>query len=152
MRQRPPRAIEPSWTATSSSMSTGLDPITLEASGTACFRSPTMRSAYSTNIKERHDHSIAIAVLRRGVSCTMAGLLHSISSMTGLILDTVADLEPTYTKAISSSPMIPHVAGGTVPHLPDLDAMPVFIQTLGLVLANIAHHDVVSAAARCLAG
>ncbi|MDX2155663.1 MAG: hydantoinase B/oxoprolinase family protein [Hyphomicrobiaceae bacterium] len=141
-------------------MSTPLDPITLEIVWNGllsvtdeCFIT-LMRSAYSTNIKERHDHSIAIADAKgRLIVQSQGSLPVHISSMTGL----VSTLLAKYGSDIHEGDLFlandPHVAGGT--HLPDLNfAMPVFIGGcfVGLV-ANIAHHaDVGGAAAGSMSG
>ena len=139
---------------------TALDPITLEIVWNGllsvtdeCFIT-LMRSAYSTNIKERHDHSIAIADAKgRLIAQSQQSLPVHISSMTGLI----TALLKKYGGDIAEGDLFlandPHVAGGT--HLPDLNfAMPVFIagRFVGLV-ANIAHHaDVGGAAAGSMSG
>jgi N-methylhydantoinase B len=141
-------------------MTAALDPITLEIVWNGllsvtdeCFIT-LMRSAYSTNIKERHDHSIAIADAKgRLIAQSQQSLPIHISSMTGL----VEVLLRKYGSDISEGDIFlandPHVAGGT--HLPDLNlAMPVFIggRLVGLV-ANIAHHaDVGGAAAGSMSG
>ena len=141
-------------------MSRSLDPITLEIVWNGllsvtdeCFIT-LMRSGYSTNIKERHDHSIAIADAKgRLIAQSQQSLPVHISSMTGLI----AALLEKYGDSIAEGDLFlandPHVAGGT--HLPDLNfAMPVFIEGrfVGLV-ANIAHHaDVGGAAAGSMSG
>ncbi len=141
-------------------MSRTLDPITLEIVWNGllsvtdeCFIT-LMRSAYSTNIKERHDHSIAIADAKgRLIAQSQQSLPVHISSMTGLI----AALLKKYGDDIAEGDLFlandPHVAGGT--HLPDLNfAMPVFVEGrfVGLV-ANIAHHaDVGGAAAGSMSG
>ncbi len=141
-------------------MTTPLDPITLEIVWNGllsvtdeCFIT-LMRSAYSTNIKERHDHSIAIADAKgRLIAQSQNSLPIHISSMTGLI----EALLEKYGADIAEGDLFlandPHVAGGT--HLPDLNfAMPVFVagRFVGLV-ANIAHHaDVGGAAAGSMSG
>jgi N-methylhydantoinase B len=141
-------------------MAATLDPITLEIVWNGllsvtdeCFIT-LMRSAYSTNIKERHDHSIAIADAKgRLIAQSQQSLPVHISSMTGLI----EALLKKYGNDISEGDLFlandPHVAGGT--HLPDLNfAMPVFVggRFVGLV-ANIAHHaDVGGAAAGSMSG
>jgi len=125
-----------------------LDPITLEILFNL-LRSVTdesfialMKSSYSTNIKERHDHSTAI--------CDPEGRLvvqaeHSLpihlASMTGLMRSLLAKFK---REDIHEGDIFvandPHVAGGT--HLPDVNlAMPVFVggRLLGFV-CNIAHH------------
>ncbi|MFV0295319.1 MAG: hydantoinase B/oxoprolinase family protein [Hyphomicrobiaceae bacterium] len=139
---------------------TALDPITLEIVWNGllsvtdeCFIT-LMRSAYSTNIKERHDHSVAIADAKgRLIAQSQGSLPIHISSMTGLI----STLLTKYGDDVHEGDLFlandPHVAGGT--HLPDLNfAMPVFIEGrfVGLV-ANIAHHaDVGGSAAGSMSG
>ena len=139
---------------------TGLDPITLEIIWNGllsitdeCFIT-LMRSAYSTNIKERHDHSIAIADAKgRLIAQSQQSLPVHISSMTGLITALLAKFGSDIAEGDLYLANDPHVAGGT--HLPDLNfAMPVFIagRFVGLV-ANIAHHaDVGGAAAGSMSG
>jgi N-methylhydantoinase B len=141
-------------------MSTAVDPITLEIVWNGllsvtdeCFIT-LMRSAYSTNIKERHDHSIAIADAKgRLIAQSQQSLPIHISSMTGLIAALLAKYGDTIQEGDLFLANDPHVAGGT--HLPDLNlAMPVFIEgrLVGLV-ANIAHHaDVGGAAAGSMSG
>ena len=137
-----------------------LDPISLEISWNAlksiadeCFLT-IMRSAFSTNIKERHDHSTAIADAqgRLIVQAEMALPIH-LASMSGLmscILEQYGDTIEPGDMFIGNDP---HVAGGT--HLPDINlAMPVFHndQLIGFV-ANIVHHaDVGGAAVGSMSG
>ena len=124
-----------------------LDPISLEIISNA-LRSITdetyaalMKSAYSTNIKERHDHSTAI-MDRSGrlVVQAVESLPIHIASMHGLmhaLLDKFGDNIHPGDLFIANDP---HVAGGT--HLPDVNlAMPVFIgdEIFGFA-CNIAHH------------
>ncbi len=105
-----------------------------------CFIS-IMRSAFSTNVKERHDHSTAIADARGRliVQAEMALPIH-LASMSGLmtfILKRFGDDIHPGDLFIANDP---HVAGGT--HLPDINlAMPVFDgeRLVGFV-ANIIHH------------
>lgn len=125
-----------------------IDPITLEIMASA-LRSVVdetfialMKSAYSTNIKERHDHSTAICDRdgRLIVQADMSLPIH-IASMTGLMKALLAKYP---VAAIEEGDIFvandPHVAGGT--HLPDINfAAPVFVD--GEILAfvvNIAHH------------
>ncbi|MDQ3560765.1 MAG: hydantoinase B/oxoprolinase family protein [Pseudomonadota bacterium] len=125
-----------------------IDPITLEIMASA-IRSVVdetfialMKSAYSTNIKERHDHSTAICD-RDGRLVAQAELslpIH-IASMTGLMKALLGKYELAEIREgdvfVANDP---HVAGGT--HLPDVNfAAPVFIdgELLGFV-CNIAHH------------
>src|SRR5690554_2756656 len=137
-----------------------IDPISLEIAWNGlksiadeCFIT-LMRSAFSTNVKERHDHSTAIADAngRLIVQAEMALPIH-LASMTGLmryILDRYAgDISPGDVFIAND----PHVAGGT--HLPDINmAMPVFDgeKLVGFV-ANIIHHaDVGGAAVGSMSG
>ena len=109
-----------------------LDPITLEIVWNGllsitdeCFIS-LMRAAYSTNIKERHDHSIAIADAKgRLIAQSQKSLPVHISSMKGLI-DALLAKYGDIAEGDLFLANDPHVAGGT--HLPDLNfAMPVFV-------------------------
>jgi len=141
-------------------MAGALDPITLEIVWNGllsvtdeCFIT-LMRSAYSTNIKERHDHSIAIADAKgRLIVQSQQSLPVHISSMTGLIDALLKKYDDDIEEGDLFLANDPHVAGGT--HLPDLNfAMPVFVdgRFVGLV-ANIAHHaDVGGAAAGSMSG
>ena len=141
-------------------MSATLDAITLEIVWNGllsvtdeCFIT-LMRSAYSTNIKERHDHSIAIADAKGQLIAQSQGSLPvHISSMTGLISTLLAKYGDDIHEGDLFLANDPHVAGGT--HLPDLNfAMPVFVDGhfVGLV-ANIAHHaDVGGSAAGSMTG
>lgn len=124
-----------------------LDPIKLEIlwNGLRSITDETFaaltRSAYSTNIKERRDHSTAI-MDRSGrlvVQASQALPIH-IASMSGLM----ACLLRKFGDAINEGDIFvandPHTAGGT--HLPDVNmACPVFAdrQLVGFV-CNIAHH------------
>lgn len=135
------------------------DPITLEIVWNGllsvtdeCFIS-LMRASYSTNIKERHDHSIAIAdASGRLIAQSQKSLPVHISSMKGLIdklLEKYSDIEEGDLFVAND----PHVAGGT--HLPDINfAMPVFIDgRMAALVCNIAHHaDVGGAAAGSMSG
>ena len=130
-----------------STTSTDIDPITLEIMANA-LRSITdetfialMKSAYSTNIKERRDHSTAIIDPHgRLVVQAEAALPIHIASMTGLM----GCLLKKYGHDIREGDLFvandPHTAGGT--HLPDINyAMPVFVDTeLVAFICNIAHH------------
>ena len=137
-----------------------VDPVTLEIISNA-LRSITdetfvalMKSAYSTNIKERRDHSTAImdASGRLIVQAAQALPIH-IASMSGLI----ACLLEKFAGDIHEGDLFiandPHTAGGT--HLPDINyAMPVFVEgeLFGFV-ANLAHHaDVGGMAPGSMAG
>ena len=124
------------------------DPITLEIIHNG-LRSITdesfialMKSAYSTNIKERRDHSCAVIDLSgRLIAQAENSLPIHLASMWGLMTAVLAKVK---VEDMSEGDIFvandPHVAGGT--HLPDLNmAMPVFVD--GKVMAfvcNIAHH------------
>ncbi|MBM3549151.1 MAG: hydantoinase B/oxoprolinase family protein [Alphaproteobacteria bacterium] len=124
------------------------DPITLEIIHNG-LRSITdesfialMKSAYSTNIKERRDHSCAVIDLSgRLIAQAENSLPIHLASMWGLMTAVLAKVK---VDDMSEGDIFvandPHVAGGT--HLPDLNmAMPVFVD--GKVMAfvcNIAHH------------
>lgn len=137
-----------------------IDPISLEITWNGlksiadeCFIS-IMRSAFSTNVKERHDHSTAIADAqgRLVAQAEMALPIH-LASMQGLmtfILNRFGDDIHSGDVFIANDP---HVAGGT--HLPDISmAMPVFEgkRLIGFI-ANIIHHaDVGGAAVGSMSG
>ena len=126
---------------------TDLDPIRLEIlwNGLRSITDETFavltKSAYSTNIKERRDHSTAI-MDRSGrlvVQASQALPIH-IASMSGLM----ACLLEKFGDDINDGDIFvandPHTAGGT--HLPDVNmARPVFTDgdLIGFV-CNIAHH------------
>src|SRR6516164_7291949 len=135
--------------------SLALDPITLEIIWNS-FRSVTdecfltlQRSAFSTNIKERHDHSVAVLDSRGRliVQAENALPIHlaSIGGLVEILLD-------KYSGDIAPGDIFigndPHVAGGT--HLPDINlAAPVFDgETLIAFVCNIAHHADVGGAVR----
>ena len=137
-----------------------VDPVTLEIISNA-LRSITdetfvalMRSAYSTNIKERRDHSTAIMDARGRLVVQAADALPiHIASMSGLI----ACLLDKYGGDVREGDLFiandPHTAGGT--HLPDINyAMPVFVDgALFGFVANLAHHaDVGGMAPGSMAG
>lgn len=136
------------------------DPIALEITWNGlksiadeCFLT-IMRSAFSTNIKERHDHSTAIADAQgRLIAQAENALPIHLASMSGLmrhILDQFGDSIAPGDIFIGNDP---HVAGGT--HLPDINlATPVFDggRLIGFV-ANIVHHaDVGGAAVGSMSG
>ena len=144
-----------------SNAETPLDPIRLEILFNA-LRSVAdetyvalMRSAYSTNIKERHDHSTAFVDPkgRLVVQAENALPIH-LSSMIGLMECLLAKFP---SETIDEGDLFvandPHVAGGS--HLPDINlAMPVFIEDelLGF-MCDIAHHaDVGGMAPGSIAG
>ena len=146
-------------TNTTESIAT-VDPITLEILFNA-LRSVAdetfvalMKSAYSTNIKERRDHSTAImdASGRLIVQAEESLPIH-LASMGGLmkiLLDKFADDIHEGDIFIGNDP---HDAGGT--HLPDINmAMPIFHEgKLVAFMVNIAHHaDVGGAVPGSMAG
>ena len=100
-----------------------------------------MRSAYSTNIKERCDHSTAIVdAAGKLIIQAEASLPIHIASMTGLMTALLEKFSDDIAPGDVFIANDPHVAGGT--HLPDINlAMPVFANDalLGFV-CNIAHH------------
>ena len=113
-----------------------------------------MKSAFSTNIKERHDHSTAITNSNGKLIAQAENALPAhLASMGGLIQHVLDE----YGKNISEGDIFiandPHVAGGT--HLPDINmAMPIFSKgkLMGFV-ANIVHHaDVGGAAVGSMSG
>lgn len=131
-----------------------LDPITLEiiwnglrSTTDECFLT-IQRSAFSTNIKERHDHSVAIldAAGRLVVQAENALPIH-LASMSGL----VEILQARFAGDIQPGDIFigndPHVSGGT--HLPDINlAAPLFVDgRLVAFVCNIAHHADVGGAA-----
>jgi N-methylhydantoinase B len=132
-----------------------LDPITLEIlwSGLKSINDECwitiQKTAFSTNIKERHDHSTAIADSqgRLIAQAEMSLPIHLAS-----LLDLMRILVARYGNDISEGDLFiandPHVAGGT--HLPDINmAMPVFAEgRLVAFVSNLAHHADVGGAAR----
>ncbi len=125
-----------------------LDPITLEVvhNGLLSIADETfyalMKSAYSTNIKERHDHSTCLVDIdgRTIVQATRTQVIH-ISSMLGhisTILKTVPREDIREGDIFISND--PYVAGGS--HLPDINyAAPIFVDgELAAFSCNIAHH------------
>ena len=124
------------------------DPITVEIVHNA-LRSITdeifialMKSAFSTNIKERHDHSGSLMDARgRLIAQSEQSLPIHLASMKGL-LDSI--LTKYGSDEITEGDIFigndPYAAGGT--HLPDVNmAMPIFFggQIAGWA-CNIAHH------------
>ena len=126
---------------------TKLDPISLEiiANGLRsitdeCFAA-LMRSAYSTNIKERHDHSIAIIDNQgRLVVQSALSLPIHISSMSGQMQYVLKKFGDNIEEGDIFIANDPHTAGGS--HLPDINyAMPIFYEgDLIAFICNIAHH------------
>ena len=125
-----------------------IDPISLEIMSNA-LRSVAdetynalTRSAYSTNIKERKDHSTAVMDANgRLVAQAENSLPIHLSSMAGLMRALLAKYPADEIREgdifVSNDP---HVAGGS--HLPDINlAMPVFVDGRRLAfVCNIAHH------------
>ncbi len=137
-----------------------LDPIGLEILSNA-LRSITdesfvalMKSAYSTNIKERHDHSTAITdPAGRLIVQAEESLPIHIASMMGLMDSLLGKFGGDINDGDIFVANDPHVAGGT--HLPDINmAMPVFADgALFAFVCNIAHHaDVGGMAPGSMAG
>ncbi|MDH3235574.1 MAG: hydantoinase B/oxoprolinase family protein [Alphaproteobacteria bacterium] len=126
---------------------TPLDPITLEIlfNGLRSVADEAfialMKSAYSTNIKERRDHSTAIMdpAGRLVVQAEMSLPIH-LASMTGLMTSLLDKFGDDIRQGDIFVANDPHVAGGT--HLPDVNmAMPIFDGgALVGFICNIAHH------------
>ncbi len=125
-----------------------IDPITLEIlhNGLKSVTDETYititKAAYSTNIKERRDHSTAImdATGRLIVQAENSMPIH-LASMLGLMEKLLVRFPPESMREgdifVANDP---YAAGGT--HLPDVNlAMPIFIdgRLLGFV-CNLAHH------------
>ncbi|MGZ0188978.1 MAG: hydantoinase B/oxoprolinase family protein [Alphaproteobacteria bacterium] len=113
-----------------------------------------MKASYSTNIKERHDHSTAIMDAKGALiaQAEMSLPIH-VASMSGLM----RCVQEKYGDDIHAGDLFvandPHTAGGT--HLPDVNfAAPVFVdgKLIGFV-CNIAHHaDIGGMAAGSMSG
>lgn len=128
-------------------MTKPLDPITLEiiANGLRSAADESfvalMRSAYSTNIKERRDHSTAICDAKGRLIVQAADSLPiHIASMIGLMEHLLAKFDGDIHDGDIFVANDPHVAGGT--HLPDINmATPIFHEgVLTGFMCNIAHH------------
>lgn len=137
-----------------------LDPITIEIMHNA-FRSVAdetfitlMKSAYSTNIKERRDHSTAIMDTEgRLIVQADASLPIHLASMGGLMEALLNKFRGQIKPGDIFIANDPHVAGGT--HLPDINmAMPVFVDDILVAfMCNIAHHaDIGGAVPGSMAG
>lgn len=138
-----------------------LDPITLEiiSNGLRSITDETFialtKSSYSTNIKERRDHSTAICDIEgRLIVQAENSLPIHLASMCGLMGNLLAKYK---LEKIEDGDLFvandPHAAGGT--HLPDINlAMPVFTEgKLTAFVCNIAHHaDVGGMAPGSMAG
>ena len=100
-----------------------------------------MKSAYSTNIKERRDHSASIMDVKgRLVAQSEQSLPIHIASMSGLMESMLEKFGDDLHDGDLFVANDPYVAGGT--HLPDVNlALPVFSDgaLVGFV-CNIAHH------------
>ena len=139
---------------------TPVDPVTLEimANGLRSVADETfaalMKSAYSTNIKERRDHSTAVMdPAGRLIVQADASLPIHLASMGGLMESLLARFGGELRDGDLFVANDPHVAGGT--HLPDINmAMPVFFAgELVAFMCNIAHHaDVGGAVPGSMAG
>lgn len=126
---------------------TAVDPITIEIVGNG-LRSiadetfvALMKSAYSTNIKERKDHSTAICdATGRLIAQAEASLPVHIASLTGMMRHLLAEHGGNIEEGDIFIANDPHAAGGT--HLPDINmAIPVFKdRKLVAFMCNIAHH------------
>lgn len=137
-----------------------IDPISLEIAWNGlksiadeCFIT-IMRSAFSSNVKERHDHSTAIADAqgRLVIQAEMSLPVH-LASMGGMLHELIARFGDDIGPGDIFIANDPHVAGGT--HLPDINmASPVFDgdRLVGFI-ANIIHHaDVGGAAVGSMSG
>ncbi len=139
---------------------TDVDPITLEiiSNGLRSVADETfialMKSAYSTNIKERRDHSTIFCDCDgRLIVQAEASLPIHIASMTGLMHHLLTRFDGNIHEGDLFVANDPHVAGGT--HLPDINmAVPVFYRgALVGFMCNIAHHaDVGGMAPGSMAG
>ncbi|MGI9480549.1 MAG: hydantoinase B/oxoprolinase family protein [Hyphomicrobiaceae bacterium] len=132
-----------------------LDPITLEIvwNGLRSINDETwitiQKSAFSTNIKERHDHSTAIAdAFGQLVAQAEWSLPIHLASMLGLMQILIERYGDDIHEGDIFIANDPHVAGGT--HLPDLALVsPVFVDgNLVSFVANLAHHADVGGAAQ----
>ena len=142
-----PAPPAPSARAPSGSAGFELDAIGLEILSNAlrsitdeCFFA-LMKSAYSTNIKERRDHSASIMDVRgRLVAQSEQSLPLHIASMSGLMESVLAKFGDDLHDGDLFVANDPYAAGGT--HLPDVNlALPVFSGgTLVGFVCNIAHH------------
>jgi N-methylhydantoinase B len=136
------------------------DPIALEILSNAlisitdeCFVA-LMKSAYSTNIKERHDHSTAIvdAQGRLVVQAKMSLPIH-IATMMGTVQALLRTRRSDIREGDLYAANDPFVAGGS--HLPDVNVtMPVMRDgKLIAFVCNIAHHaDIGGMSAGSMAG
>jgi N-methylhydantoinase B len=140
---------------TSNSTHAALDPITLEIlwNGLRSINDETwitiQKSAFSTNIKERHDHSTAIADEHgRLIAQAEWSLPIHLASMLGLMQILIRRYGDDIHEGDIFIANDPHVAGGT--HLPDIALVsPVFVEgRLSAFVANLGHHADVGGAAR----
>ena len=101
-----------------------------------------MKSAYSTNIKERHDHSACVLDVRgRAVVLAQRSQAIHLASMQGQVLR-LLETVPVETMQdgdifISNDPYVAHAT-----HLPDINfAAPMFVEgKLAAFCCNVAHH------------
>jgi N-methylhydantoinase B len=145
---------------TASATATGLDPILVEVLHNNLLSIADemfyalMRSAYSTNIKERHDHSSCLIDARgRAVALAPHAQAIHLASMQGQVRSIIKQhgIEGLHDGDIFIS-NDPYVAKGT--HLPDINfAAPVFVDgDLIAFSCNVAHHaDVGGSAAGSMA-
>ena len=129
-------------------MSETLDPVTLEIllSGLKSIADETfivlMKSAYSTNIKERNDHSTALIDPKgRMIVLSERSQPIHLSSMLGLTNAMLAKYALSdFKEGDIFAANDPYAAGGS--HLPDINlSMPVFVEgELVCFMCNIAHH------------
>lgn len=129
-------------------MSETLDPVTLEIllSGLKSIADETfivlMKSAYSTNIKERNDHSTALIDPKgRMIVLSERSQPIHLSSMLGLTNAMLAKYALSdFKEGDIFAANDPYAAGGS--HLPDINlSMPVFVDgELVCFMCNIAHH------------
>ncbi|MEM7405705.1 MAG: hydantoinase B/oxoprolinase family protein [Pseudomonadota bacterium] len=126
---------------------TGIDPITTEVIAQSLQNIAVeagvvlMRSAYSPNIKERHDCSTAVFDARGRVIAQAHHIPIHLGSMIGAI-DALTARHPVSTMCPGDMYLAndPYTGGGS--HLPDLSVIaPVFhAGTVVAYVANIAHH------------
>jgi len=125
-----------------------VDPITLEVVGNALMAASEevaaslIRTAYSSNIKERADCSVALFDGRGRLIVQAEHIPIHLGSMLGIVENITQRYKPEEIRPgdvfIANDP---YHGGGT--HLPDVTvAQPVFVQDeLAAYVANIAHHS-----------
>lgn len=99
-----------------------------------------MKSAYSTNIKERRDHSTAVFDPNGRVVVQGESMPLHLASMLGLVEVVIEKYGPSIAEGDMFLSNDPYVGRGS--HLPDVAiAAPVFVDgKLALFVCNIAHH------------